>query len=151
MEFGDTIPLFFITVCCLGVIPVIGFTLLAVIRFNLKDKQLSKNILITIICTGILSILFPIFEMLWPLTTFNQNCGCKIPFELPPEIVRSQFVYALKGAVLFIYPGIAVGFILAFALTLPITLGVRFFRKRNLSFQSGSLPVSSNQEDKHEK
>jgi hypothetical protein len=60
-------------------------------------------------------------------------------------------VYALKGAVLFIYPGIAVGFILAFALTLPITLGVRFFRKRNLSFQSGSLPVSSNQEDKHEK
>jgi hypothetical protein len=46
MEFGNTIPLFFITICLLFFIVLGGTVLLLVIIFGTKDRKLTKNVLL---------------------------------------------------------------------------------------------------------
>jgi hypothetical protein len=130
MEFGETIPLFFMTVCCIAVIPIIGFILLALIRFRLRDRQLAKNILLTVLGVGFLSFLLPILQLIWALVLITQDCGCETSFELTPKILTEMFLSSVQFGAFLIYPGIAFGFLIAYCSVLPITLVVRRFKKK---------------------
>jgi hypothetical protein len=135
MEFGTLIPLFFIMACCIVLIPIAGFTLLAYIRFSLDDTQLAKNIFITVTGVGILSFLFPIVQLIWSLILIRQDSHCESSIELTAELVGEIFVSTLGYSTRRILPGVALGFILAICVVLPITLSVRYLKKRKTTSQ----------------
>jgi hypothetical protein len=130
MEFGETIPLFFITVCCIGVIPIFGFALLVIIRFSLKDRQLARNIFFSVLGVAVIAYLYPIWQMILSLPLLlHVSCGCDTPIVITPAMVGEMFLSSVQQGVFLVYPGMALGFIFAFAIVLPITLVVRFFTK----------------------
>jgi len=130
MEFGTLIPLYILTWGCILITPIIGFSFLAIIRYSLKDKGLAKNILTTIIITAALAFLYPILDLIRGLILIRFCCTDSsniINLHTLPEMLSSTFLYALR----LIIPGLTIGFILAFFVTVPITLGIRFTRKKN--------------------
>ncbi len=141
MDFGNTIPFFFLAICCIAVTPIAGFASLAIIRFVLKDKQLATNILFTVMGTGFLSFISPsvqvVLDRALDLMLIHLNCGCKPSSAFTPEIVGRQLLSALQDGAFMIYPGIALGFYLALCFVVPITFGVRFFNKEKATPQSG--------------
>jgi hypothetical protein len=130
MEFGTAIPLAIMTVCCIGIIPIIGSILLAIVRFSFKDKQLTKNILFTVIGVGLASFIFPILQLAWVFIIVPQNCDCETSLVITPEIITEMFLLLVQYGTVLIFPGIALGFIFAFCVTLPITLVVRYLARR---------------------
>jgi hypothetical protein len=146
MEFGDTIPLFFISICCIGVIPIIGFALLAVIRFILKDSQLATNIIITTIGIGVFAYSFPTWRIIVFLPfLLLQNCACASSLVITPQIVGEMLLSSIQYGAILIYPGIGLGFIISYCIVLPVTLAVRFFRKKNEAHSDISRSTDSSQ------
>lgn len=60
MEFGNTIPLFFITICLLFLIVIGGTVLLIFILFKVKESSLTRNILLTMVAVCGTWFLFPL-------------------------------------------------------------------------------------------
>jgi hypothetical protein len=142
MDFGNTIPFFFMAVCCIVVTPFAGFASLAIIRFILKDKQLATNILFTVMGTGLLSFISPTVQVVLAraldLILIHLNCGCEASIGFTPEVVGRRLLSAVQDGAFLIYPGIALGFYFALCFVVPITFGVRFFKKEKATPQSGS-------------
>ena len=133
MEFGETIPLFFMSLCCIAGTPIVGFALLAVIRFKLKDRQLARNIFFTVIILGLLSFLFPVVRFAWSQIVIPRGCGCDSSLIITPEIKTEMLLSDIQFGAFLIYPGIGLGFILAFFGVVPITLVVRYIKKRKMA------------------
>jgi len=133
MEFGALIPLFYMTLCCTTVTPFVGTALLAYIWFRVKDKQLVKNILFTLLGVELFVFMFPILEAVWflisiPKTQFN-NCPC--PFSLAdiPMLLAAIF----QSGIRLLFPGITLGYLVAFFIVVPITLIVRSVKMKKNS------------------
>jgi hypothetical protein len=132
MEFGETIPLFLLSLCYFGLTPVIGFSGLALIRFSLKDRYLARNIFITIISVAVLPILYMGFGIIQEVLFIPRCCAQNFGFVAPAlsEILSFSIPYTIW----FVYLSFTVGFIIAFTLVVPITLLIRHRRKKKLSY-----------------
>ncbi len=125
MEFGETIPLFFLTLCLLISAPLVGIIALLVIRFAFKDKQLTKNILYTILAVSLLWFVWPIGQLVYAAILICRECpGASLPSAW--QLIGGTLSFSV-GTLIF---GIPCGFVMAFLFILPATLAVRFFRQR---------------------
>ncbi len=113
MEFGTTIPLFFMTMCCIVTTPFVGLTAILFIWFRLKDKQLAKNILFTVIGVDLLVFIFPTLQLIWALIFLSQDCNCENSNTFTPKAVSEMFIAALRYGRNLMIPGITLGFIFA--------------------------------------
>lgn len=123
MEFGNTIPLFFITICLLFLIVLSGTILLLVIIFGIKDRKLTKNVLLTMaaVC-GVWSLL-PLVGLVYEAIAVCWSCP-EETFHITWDIFLSALGYSART--LFI--SIPCGYVIAFGLVLPVTLVLRAFR-----------------------
>jgi len=126
LEFGNAIPLFFLTLCCAVTTPIIGVVALVYIRFSLKDTQLAKAILLSVLIVSLLWFAYPIVQLLVATTLIPSDCP-GTEFRITPDILGMTLRYA-SGLLI---PGVVSGFLLAFVVVTPITLLVRHLRSRS--------------------
>jgi len=124
LEFGETIPLLFIFLCALIATPILGTIALFIIRFAFKDRQLTKNIVITILAISILGFIYPFGQLAYAATLTCRACpGSNL--RITWDVVVATFKFS-AGTLIF---GIPCGYLVAFLLIIPATLAIRFVRR----------------------
>jgi hypothetical protein len=121
MEFGETLPLSILALCCFGLTPIIGFSALAYIRFSLKDISLARNIFVTLIATAILPFLYMGYGVvsviiILPRGLITLNLS-EILSAYLSEFLRMEFL------------SLTLSFLIAFILIVPITFLMRHVNK----------------------
>lgn len=138
MEFGEIITLDFLTLCCVIVIPIAGFSVLGFIRFSLQDKILARNIFITIIISIIISatllLLYMGYNILSIIFTLPQCCPGSSGLDNFNWSV--MIMIALNFAIGATIASIIIGFIIAYDIVVPITLIVRYIKKKSKAHTS---------------
>lgn len=125
MEFGNTIPLFFITICLLFLIVISGTVLLLVILFKIKDRRLTRNILLTMAVVCGTWFLFPLVGLVYGAIAVCWYCP-EENFYLTWDIFLSTLGYSVRT--LFI--SVPCGYVIAFGLVLPVTFLIRAFSRK---------------------
>lgn len=125
MEFGNTIPLFFITICLLFLIVIGGTVLLIFILFKVKESSLTRNILLTMVAVCGTWFLFPFVGFVYGAIAVCWYCP-EENFHLTWDIFLSTLGYSVRT--LFI--SIPCGYIIAFGLVLPVTFLIRAFSRK---------------------
>jgi len=125
MEFGNTIPLFFITICLLFLIVLGGTVLLLVILFGIKDRKLTRNVLLTLVAVCGAWFLFPLVGL-----AYGAIAACWYCPEENFHITRDIFLSTLGYSVRTLLISIPCGYVIAFGLVLPVTLLARAFRRK---------------------
>ena len=137
MEFGATIPLFFMGLCFCILTPLIGSALLLFIRFSSRDIVLARNIFITVLIVCLLWFVFPMGQLIYAAIAICRECPDS-DFRLTGEIFLSTVSYAFRLALM---PGTASGFLFAFFVVAPATMIVR--RSRKVKDKAKELEVVS--------
>ncbi len=136
MEFGDTIPLYFITLCCIITTPLIGFSALAFIRFSLKDKALARNILMTNVIVACIPVLYMIYGFIRLIFLIPGCCSKGLNLininlqeilSTTSEIISTTLPFLLW----MIFLSLTVSFLIAFIIVLPATLIFRKLKNEN--------------------
>jgi len=127
MDFGTTIPFYFISICCFVVIPIVAIATLIFVRFSLKEKQLAQNMFITVIVFGIMPFLSAVLQLFWSFVTVILNGGCEETLDLTPEIMKDMFMSTLELAATLAVRGVGLGIMIACCIVLPITFALRHY------------------------
>ena len=125
MEFGATIPLFFIGLCFLILTPLIGAGLLLFIRYSSRDIVLARNIFITVLIVCLLWFVFPIGQLIYASVVICRECPGS-DFRLTGEVFLATVSYAFRLALM---PGTTTAFLVAFFIVAPATMIVRRIRE----------------------
>ena len=125
MEFGNTIPLFFITLCLLFLIVIGGTVLFLVILFGIKDRELTRNILLTMAAVCSVWFFLPLIGLIYGTIAVCWYCP-----EENLHITWDIFLSTLGYSVRTLFISIPCGYIMAFGLVLPVTFLVRAFRHK---------------------
>jgi hypothetical protein len=128
MEFGNTIPLFFITICLLFLIVLGGTVLLLVIIFGNKDRKLTRNVLLTLAAVCGAWFLLPLVGLVYGAIAVCWYCP-EENFHITWDIFLSTLGYSVRT--LFI--SIPCGYVIAFGLVLPVTFLIRAFSRKEQS------------------
>jgi len=136
MEEAQLMPLIAIFICLTYVTPLVGFPALAYIWFLLKDKELAKRILTTIIIVAILPVLYMGYEFISTFLLMPKCCLGNSYFTLSqmPEILIGVISELLRR----IFLSFTVSFLISFVFVVPITLIARK-RKKSKTAQ-GVIP-----------
>lgn len=129
MEMAESLALFVIIVVVLIITPITGFALLAIIRFLFKDRQLTKNILITIILLAIIAFLYPVGEVIYSVILIRfcrPECSHLWESFWSAAMLKETIGFSFRLAIVSLTPG----FIISYLFTVPITLLVRAINKR---------------------
>ena len=133
MEFGNTIPLFFITICLLFLIVIGGTVLFFVIIFRIRDRKLTRNILLTMAAVCGIWFLLPLVGLVYGTIAVCWYCP-ESNFHITWNIFLSTLGYSMRT--LFI--SIPCGYVIAFGLVLPVTYLGRAFRRNEQHDSSSS-------------
>jgi hypothetical protein len=125
LEFGEIFFLDLLGLCCVNAILIIGIIGLILIRFSLKDRQLARNILITVLVVSFCWFIFPLFQLVYVAIAICKSCPDSV-FRIDGEII----LMSLRWGIYLLIPGIVSGFLVAFILVVPITLFVRYYRRK---------------------
>lgn len=106
--------------------PILGTVALIVIRFSINDRQLAKNIFLSVVIISLLWFLYPFIDLLIGTILSCTTCP-ESTFKLTQEVIFSSFVYAVRSLI----PGVACGFVFAFFIVVPITLLFRQLRRKS--------------------
>jgi hypothetical protein len=124
MDFGTTIPLFFISLCLLFVTWILGTGLVITLIFRVKDRQLTRNVLLTVIAVSTIWFLFPLAQAAYALIRICRDCPDISSF-VTFEVLLSTLSFSART----LFFGIPCGYIIAFGLVVPVTLAVRSYKK----------------------
>ena len=123
MEFAEPILLLYFVLCLQLTALLFGTVALLVIRFALKDMQLTKNILYTVGAVALLWFLWPIAQF-----TYGAVLMCRerpgLVFPTASDLIRSMLGFSAR----LLTFGIPCGFIVAFLVVVPATLVARRLR-----------------------
>jgi hypothetical protein len=128
MEFGETIPLFFIGLCLISTTAIGGTIALVAIYFFFKDKQLAKNIFFTVVAVCAVWFLYPLGQLIYGVILICHYCP-ESSFQFTWEIVLSTLRLSARSLIF----GLPCGYIMAFALVVPIILSIRAIRRKQVN------------------
>jgi len=131
MEFGNTIPLTILAMCCLFTVPFAGTVITIFIWFSLKDRLLARNIIVTVLTFGFLAFVFPWLQLIWYIPLIFQMPCCKSVVEFTPRMLLEMVSLLLRYGIGLIIPGVWLGFLVAFFIVLPFTLVIRHIKKED--------------------
>ncbi|HLO18358.1 MAG TPA: hypothetical protein VK206_26230 [Anaerolineales bacterium] len=97
--------------------------MLAFIR--LSDKQLARNILITIVGIALVAFLYPILGLILELIYIPESANL-----LTSKAFLEMISATLKDALFLIIPSLTIGFLTAFIVVVPVTLLIRSWNDR---------------------
>ena len=101
----------------------IGIIAFLLARTRKKDRQLSRNVLITIVLVCIIWFSVPLILTIVDLIPeFRESPATAI------STVPAVLLLALNYSIVYLIPGAISGLVLAFAIVAPVTLLVRRFR-----------------------
>jgi hypothetical protein len=109
---NETIPLFFLSLCCFGLIPVAGFSGLAFILFVRKDRLLARNILITISIAVMIPVVYIGYETLFSI--FLVLFSCAEQSLSITEIIGEILILSQSLMLKVVYFSLTPGFLIAF-------------------------------------
>lgn len=122
------IIIFFYVMRGLVVIIILGFVLLACIRYGLQDKKLARNIVITIVVLTLIPLLYRAFAFVGSLLyVLIYQSELMQPTSLQ-TFMEGILEMAMETLILMI-PMLAIGFLIAFLVVVPVTLRSRRVNK----------------------
>lgn len=122
------IIIFFYVMRGLVVIIILGFVLLACIRYGLQDKKLARNIVITIVVLALIPLLYRAFAFVGSLLyVLIYQSELMQPTSLQ-TFMEGILEMAMETLILMI-PMLAIGFLIAFLVVVPVTLRSRRVNK----------------------
>ena len=124
MEFAEPILLLYLVLCLQITAPLFGTVALILIRFALKDRQLTRNILYTVAAVGLAWLLSPIAQLTYGAVFICRECPGLV-FPTVSELIRFMLGSSARLLLLF---GIPCGFVVAFLVVVPATLVARRLR-----------------------
>ena len=106
---------------CFIIIIILGFAILMFIRDKLMDKQLAKNILVTITSMAALPLLYRslvfMYGLIYALIYYPERM-----FSTSLRSFLEQMLEAIAEAFILMIPVLAIGFLVAFLVVVPVTL-----------------------------
>ena len=124
MEFGEPLLLLYLILCLQVTAPLFGTVALIVIRFAMKDRQLTRNILYTVAAVGLVWFLWPIAQLIYGAVFICRECPGLV-FPTASELILFMLGSSARLLLLF---GIPCGFVAAFLVVVPATLVARRLR-----------------------
>src|SRR5215207_8634296 len=106
---------------CFVIIIILGFAILMFIRDKVRDKQLAKNILVTITSMAALPMLYRslvfMYGLIYALIYYPERM-----FSTSWQSFLEQMLEAIAEALVLMIPVLAIGFLVAFLIVVPLTL-----------------------------
>lgn len=122
------IIIFFYVMRGFVVIIILGFGLLACIRYGLQDKKLARNIVTTIVVLTLIPLLYRAFAFVGSLLYVLIYQSELIQPASLQTFMEGILEMAMETLILMI-PMLAVGFLIAFLVVVPVTLRSRRVNK----------------------
>ena len=125
MEFGTLIPLFYMTMCAIIAIWVVGTGLVVALVFRVKNQQLTRNVLLTVAVISTIWFLYPL-----ALSAYRLLLMCRYCPEDNFRITSGVFLSTLEFSTSTLFFSVPCGYLIAFGLVAPVTLAIRARQER---------------------